>query len=258
MWMALCDLLVFCFPFWMLWRSEQNKNFIFIQSHCFTFAQSSKDVVHINMVTKQEMYIYFSRIYFNFISSASSFYSITKNMKDDSKISAIHYFVCGGLMGVWECQVSHTVNTAQKKGLTDRVLRMYTWVMEEGSPCRWEPLYKVTTLPDGSPSPVTGSWEYRVGPLAAIWSHSEGLAIPVPERPTGLSCTTAQCLPRPVPLPSLSPSCWPWESPQYICCTKYPPLSLFPRKPDPRRSTTNPQPCLGLWEHHQQPTVLET
>lgn len=80
--------------------SGQNTNFMFMQSHCFVFAQTCKDVVHINMVMKQEMYIYFrSRIYFHhFIRFASPFYRITKDMRTDLKIRTIHDSIYGGLM----------------------------------------------------------------------------------------------------------------------------------------------------------------
>ena len=61
---------------------RQDKNCIFIQSHCFAFAKISRDVVsqeHNNEVRN----VHFRRIYFhNFISSTSPFYRIAKDLKD--------------------------------------------------------------------------------------------------------------------------------------------------------------------------------
>lgn len=49
------------------------------------------------MVMEQEMYIYFRRIYFhNFISIASLFYRITKDLKNRLKIFNYTLFYLGG------------------------------------------------------------------------------------------------------------------------------------------------------------------
>lgn len=83
----------------MLGCSGQDKNFTFMQSHCFVFSQTNKHMVHINVVMKQEMSIYFRRIYFhNFVSFASPFYRITKDLRMNLKISTakkkkIHQYV---------------------------------------------------------------------------------------------------------------------------------------------------------------------
>lgn len=114
--------------------------------------------------------------------------------------------------------------------------------MVEGSLFRWEPLYKVTPLLWWQS--VSSHWSMvgqRASPLASVWNNSEGPAIRVLELPKGFRCTTAQRLPLPSPLRAR-----PIKLLHQIFTLEF--VSWETRS----KKIHQPQPCLVLWECHQE------
>lgn len=160
-----------------------------------------------------------------------------------------------------ECQGPYTVNTAQKNTLRKvyQIIRSGdVWVMAEGRPFSWNPGARQHSFPGGSPYPMAG-----LGRDTESWSSC-------------LNVGQLKCQP-------LLFQSFPWDSALSQCtvflCPVFFPLSLPSADPeslvnkslapnlhlkfvswgtDPRRPTTNSQLCLGIWEGHREPSVIET
>ena len=113
-----------------------------------------------------------------------------------------------------ECQGRYTVNTAQEKKQKTKPNPEKYQSIKSGlylGDDREESLWLGALMQGYTPSLVAVHIQWlvhggiqRTSPLASIWNNSKGLAIPVPELPTGL-CRIAQCLSLSSPA-SLTPS----------------------------------------------------